>query len=225
MGSGQGSDADLERKIREALDADPGLRSYAIDVAIKGGDVHLSGVVDVLSEKERAENLAREVAGGREIENGLTVCTDGAVDDEDVEFEIAEEFAHDPRIDPKQVGVEVAKGVAHLVGRVDTLEEAEVAKSVAAKARGVVGVKSKLKFTDYGDADDSTLSNRIQDALLNSREVRAANVRAYVRNGEAHLVGSVPDQSDRDAALEVAKGVGGVRQVVDELEVEDIIRI
>lgn len=151
-------DGQEERRLAEAVRAaiahDPGMGGYEVNVKARGGEVVLTGVVDVLAEKERLREIASAVPGVERVEADLTVSTDGAVTDRGVEMEAAEELAAHPGLDPAEVGVKVQGGVAHLVGRVDGPEEERAARAAVAKARGVTEVQSHLKRGGKGNGPD-----------------------------------------------------------------------
>ncbi len=143
--AGKSGGPGLEEAVRAAIDADPGMRGYELNVKARGREVVLTGVVDVLAEKERLRAIAAAVPGVERVEADLTVSTDGPLDDREVAMEVSEELAAHPDLDPKDVGVEVREGVAHLVGRVSSEAEEEQAIATAAKARGVKEVQSHLE--------------------------------------------------------------------------------
>ncbi len=141
---GRSAERGLEEAVRAAIDADRGMRGYELNVKARGHEVVLTGVVDVLAEKERLRAIASAVPGVERVEADLTVSTDGPLDDREVAMEVSEELAAHPGLDPKDVGVEVRDGVAHLVGRVSDASEEEQAVATASKARGVKEVQSHL---------------------------------------------------------------------------------
>lgn len=141
---GEEVERELEQAVRAAIEADPGMKGYDVQVKARGGEVVLTGVVDVLAEKERLRSIAAAVPGVERVEEDIAVSTDGALDDRDVEMEVSEELAAHPALDLKDVGVEVKGGVAHLVGRVADSAEESLAMQTAAKARGVKEVRSHL---------------------------------------------------------------------------------
>lgn len=141
---GQESERGLEKAVRRVIDTDPGRHGYEINVKARGSEIVLTGVVDVLAEKERLRELAQAVPGVERVEADLTVSTDGEITDRGVEFEVSEELAAQPDLDPKEVGVRVSDGVAHLVGHLEDPEDEAVAVRTAAKARGVKEVRSHL---------------------------------------------------------------------------------
>ncbi len=139
------ADRQLAVEVARRLAAEELLGPYDIHVEARDGRVVLQGVVDVLAEKQAAERAARQVPGVRQVENDLTLSTDGAITDADVQMEVAEELSADPVVAPRHLGVRVAGGVARLLGRVASDEEERAALSAAAKARGVVDVVSELE--------------------------------------------------------------------------------
>lgn len=67
------SNLDVALGVRDALVADPRTRDLRLEVAVEGGLVRLTGVVPSLALRERAEVLARDVRGVREVVNALRV--------------------------------------------------------------------------------------------------------------------------------------------------------
>jgi hyperosmotically inducible protein len=136
----------LEERIRRKIE-ESDLAPYGIKATITNGVVYLQGIVDVLSEKEKAEKLVQQVEGVETIENALTISTDGAVDDGDVHFEVSEELRINPLV-PENVGCKVTKGEVLVLGEVSSQKEADAVIEAASSARGVKEVKSRLKITE-----------------------------------------------------------------------------
>ncbi|MDI7248343.1 MAG: BON domain-containing protein [Bacillota bacterium] len=151
----------LAERVLESIKRDAGLRAYEINVTARGGAVHLGGIVDVLVEKMRAEEIVAGVDGVAAVQNDLAVCTDGEITDDDVDFEVAEEFQLDPGVDTSRVYAESKQGVVHLHGRVDTADDSEAAIKAAARARGVKDVVSHLEVSGGKGADDATITNGV----------------------------------------------------------------
>mgnify|MGYP003862341109 CR=1 FL=1 len=131
-----GEGGDIAEEVRRAIEADEGMRPYGINVEATGGKVRLWGVVDVLAEKNRAEEIARSVQGVREVVNDLTISTDGKIRDSDVAFEAQEELAAEPGVDPRHIGATAKGGTVILKGEVKDEAEVNAAMEAAAKARG-----------------------------------------------------------------------------------------
>jgi len=138
-------DDDLREHLQAVLDVDINLRSYGLKADVVKGEAQLSGVVDTLSEKEYARELARTVPGIRKVSDRISVSTDGPITDRDVEAEVAQELEAAPGVDVHQIGAESSGGVVSLVGRTGDPTAVESAKKAASKARGVAKVVNKVK--------------------------------------------------------------------------------
>lgn len=102
-----------------------------VHVECQDGVIQLSGIVDVLADRQQAEAIARDVPGVRDIRNGLTVAMDGAMTDEHIREEVNRRLAR------TGLGAEVDVGRVTLLGRVDNLADAREAYRIASGTRGV----------------------------------------------------------------------------------------
>ncbi|MCR4402853.1 MAG: BON domain-containing protein [Firmicutes bacterium] len=146
MGDGD-EDRRLAETVLESIRNDDGLSAYEINVSAHDGVVRLGGIVDVLAEKMRAEEVAAKVEGVVAVENDLTVCTDGQITDDDVDFEVSEELRLDPQVNVARIYAESKRGVVHLYGEADSLDRRNAAVAAAARARGVKDIVSHIKVT------------------------------------------------------------------------------
>jgi len=67
------TDERITELVNDALHEDHALDASEIEVAVKGGDVTLSGTVPLRRHKHRAENLAAKVSAGHDVDNRLRV--------------------------------------------------------------------------------------------------------------------------------------------------------
>jgi hyperosmotically inducible periplasmic protein len=200
----------LTEQIKQELSHNEHLASYSLKARVYGnGIVQIQGIVDVLEEKMQAEELVWNIPGVKKIENNITVCTDGEIDDHDVAFEVGEEFHANPDI-PATVGVKVNGGEVQLVGRVNSYNEAQEALETSAKARGVREVISRLKLND--SFDDASLNNLVQAAFMAEPELIPGRVKTLTRNGVVSLFGKLPE-NQAVLALETVTKVPGVKQI------------
>ncbi|NPV81182.1 MAG: BON domain-containing protein [Firmicutes bacterium] len=141
---------DLAHQVRQSLEADEGMRAYGIKVEEIGGKIRLWGIVDVLAERNRAEEIARGVPGVVDVVNDITISTDGEIVDSDVAFEAREELALEPGVDIQRIGPVVKGGTVILKGEAESDEERDAAMRAASKARGAKKVVSHLKMKGDG---------------------------------------------------------------------------
>jgi hyperosmotically inducible protein len=135
-----GEDKKLASKLQSLIDQDQNLGSYGLDADVVEEIGKISGVVESLAEKQHLDTLVSKI-GLKGWENYVSISTDGSFRDKDLELEVAQELTDFP----EQLGVTVKGGIAYLEGRVSSKEEEEKALAKAARARGIVGVKSQLK--------------------------------------------------------------------------------
>lgn len=168
----------LKQDLQRVLDQDANLRSYHLEADVVEGQAQLHGVVDVLAEKKRAEDLARSITGIHDVDSAISISTDGPVTDKDVEFEVSEELDAAAGVDPKHIGAKSSRGVVTLVGRTDDPDEIKAARKAAESARGVAVVRSRVrvegaggKGVDGGAGEGDTSPGRIfHSQVRNDRE-------------------------------------------------------
>jgi hyperosmotically inducible periplasmic protein len=66
-------DSVITAKVKSELLRDPVTEGFKINVTTVDGVVHLTGLVDSEKEKQRAEEVAKQVNGAKLVENELTV--------------------------------------------------------------------------------------------------------------------------------------------------------
>ena len=69
-------DQTLTARVKSALFADPNVSGFQVNVDSYKGTVSLSGFVDTAAQKARAEDIARQVSGVRQVQNNLSVRED-----------------------------------------------------------------------------------------------------------------------------------------------------
>lgn len=201
---------ELTTKINNRLAEDRRFAAYALKAkAYEDGLVRIQGIVDVLKEREEAEKLIRSFPGVKRVENNVTVCTDGGIDDEDVAFEISEELLANPEI-PDSVGVKVSGGQVQLVGSIQNQGQALEAIETAGKARGVREVRNQLRYTP--GLDDASITNRVQTALLEEAAIIPGRVKVLTEDGRVILWGNASEEEIKKA-MEIAAQVPGVKSV------------
>jgi len=145
----QNSDEELKMQISTLLKNDRNLGSYGLNCDVVNGEVQLQGIVDTLREKKWAEDLVQQVPGVINVDNAISVSTDGAITDQDIIQEVEEELKGDPEGNPNKIGVKSAhRGKVVLAGRTENRAEIERAVNAASKARGVTEVISQVKQDD-----------------------------------------------------------------------------
>lgn len=75
--AGAVDDASITAQVKSAITAEPGLKATSINVDTKDAVVTLSGSVPSAQLKDRAKEIASNVAGVKSVENNLTTSSSG----------------------------------------------------------------------------------------------------------------------------------------------------
>lgn len=166
----ESNDKIIRQRVQQFLDANVESREYGIKADVINGEAIITGIVDSLSEKNSISKIVSGIEGVRSVENGLTISTDGSINDEDVTFEVLKELSSDPGVNLRHVGARSVGGTVFLKGRVENKDEIETAVKAAAKARGVRNVVSQL---DMETAKELSLEEIFHSQVNNDKEDRA----------------------------------------------------
>ncbi len=68
--------------------------------------------------------------------------------------------------------------------------------------------------------DDATITTRVKTALLNDPQVSGTSIDVSTTVGVVTLSGIVKSQADQDRAIQVARGIPGVKDVKSTLQIK-----
>jgi hyperosmotically inducible protein len=135
----------VESKIQSKLKRDPLTAAWQIRPRVEGNTVTLTGLVDREEERQRAEELTREVVGElRRIDNQL-MLTEEVILDNTIVAKLKTELVTDPATRQANIDVKSRKGVVVLEGEVRSNEQRRQAEELAKEIAGVKQVENKLK--------------------------------------------------------------------------------
>lgn len=210
------SERDVLRDIKRLIHTHFRESAQGIQVEVKGDRVILWGMVDSLVEKDFFGSRVGRIDGVRELDNSLTVANDGNIKDKDIEKGINERFQKSSYDEIIHLGCRVSRGIATLLGHVETQSTERLAKRLASQVRGVKEIRSEIQFLEKA-VDDATLVNRVETALVASPWVNAHEIKTEARNGLITLTGLVNTQETMEWVVETAYQVPGVKAVVSEV--------
>lgn len=155
------------------------------------------------------------------------------IDDAKVHASVKTAFELNRRLQALDLRLEAEDGVVTLRGDVPDAETLALAEQVAGAVPGVRQVVSHLRVSglpaapDAGGAertlgenlDDRAIEVKVRLALSLQRELQDARVEVRAFRREVTLLGEVPGEAQRGAALATARDVTGVARVVDRLHV------
>lgn len=215
------SDAQIVKDIIEHLSWDTRIDALNIQVSANDGRVQLSGTVPVFTHRHIAERACYEVKGVKLVENNLRIKHPSSVKippDNEIKEHLENLFRWNQEMSQEYVRITVTGGKVVLEGTVDAYWKKLRAEQMAASVKGVLGVKNKLSVVPTENLYDRSIGQSIGNALARNAQIDVNTVDVKVKDGIVTLSGSVPNQSARDAAREVAANTMGVIELYNQLE-------
>ncbi len=210
---------ELQKRVLEALDWEPGLDAGGIGVAASGGVITLTGQVASYSNHFAAERVVKQVAGVKALANDLEVRlpVDATRTDTDLATAALRALEWDVEVPHRRVSLRVGHGWITLEGEVEWQFQREAAERAVRHLNGVRGVSNLITLAARITPED--LKHRIEAALKRSAEVEAGSIQVATKGGTVVLDGMVHSWAERDAAERAVWGAPGVVAVHDHLTV------
>jgi osmotically-inducible protein OsmY len=146
--------------------------------------------------------------------------------DADIQSEVLDELAYDPRVAPNEIGVRVTDGVVMLLGDVDTYTKRVAAEAAAHKVRGVKAVANELvvRLPQAYERTDEQIAHAAVQALKSYTSIPDEALDVTVSNGTITLKGTVPWDYQRRAAEQAVHDLTGVRGVLNQIQVQHRVK-
>jgi hyperosmotically inducible periplasmic protein len=240
----QPPDAWVTTKVKMSLLTSEGVSARSVQVDTIDGRVTLHGSVPTAAEKARAEEVASKIDGAREVRNLLQVVPprqEAKLErtDSQLKKEVDARLKADPALADSSIAVKsVNKGVVLLSGKARTLSDSYRAIDVTAAVPGVRRVASEIQSPDtLGDAElwrdgsfdaatydksaagDMWITTAAKMRLIANSETPGFDINVDTRNGNVTLFGVVSSASAKQAAEAEVRKIGGVKNVVNDLQV------
>jgi hyperosmotically inducible protein len=147
------------------------------------------------------------------------------IDDSVITTRVKTALLADPDVKSLDLKVETRKGEVMLSGFVDNQTQIDRATAVTRAVDGVKNIDNKMSLkesaTSVGNkVDDGITTAKVKAALLADASVKSLDIAVVTRKDEVQLSGFVDNQSQIDRAIEVARGVEGVRNVRNEMSIK-----
>ncbi|HJL17982.1 MAG TPA: BON domain-containing protein [Sandaracinaceae bacterium LLY-WYZ-13_1] len=224
-------DREIAQDVQSRLAHDIRVDAALVDVAVEEGSVVLTGTVGSVWEKRLAARSAH-VAGVREVDasqlevepfarDRMRRPPDDAPEDEAVARAVRDAWRYDPRVSPFELEVRVDDGLAILRGTVGSAAARWAAEQDARHALGVWRVRSFLRVSRDEPPEAETLARRVREAMARNPYLERAELTVGVNDRRVRLSGVVDSAFEREEAVRVARSVGGVGSVVDDVRALD----
>ena len=142
MGIDGRTDADTGAAVLDALIADDEVHARDVEVDVDDGAVTLRGLVEIASQRERAQRIAMAVPGVTSVVNQLRVWLTVSADD--VVERVTDAIGRDAIVGADAVAVTVRDNDVTLSGTVGSVEHRDAARRAAEGAPGVAAVHDEL---------------------------------------------------------------------------------
>jgi hyperosmotically inducible protein len=191
------------------------LREAKIEVSTAGGVVTLQGVVSNFVDRERAEQLCRQIPGVQSINNKLTtpVSSEGSAR---LVASIKQRFLEDTLLRGQELTVIAQQGRIVLGGEADGWYPKFHAERIARQAPGVSFVRNDISVQA---PSDESLRTVVRDKLERDARFESMLVHVEVEQHFVTLSGYVDSPLQRDLAKWNVESVPGVRGVDNRLVV------
>ncbi len=175
--------------------------------------------------KANAKDICMAEAKGKEKVSRaeLNASQSVAVAKSDSTYAIAREKCDDLSGDAKSTCVSNAKAAhngveAEMKPAMKTSEAAKPAKTAAAAAPAKEVSTTTAKKESTGEyVDDAMITTKVKAAVLETSSLKSSEINVETYKGTVQLTGFVRSKADIDKAVEVAKGVKGVKSVKNDM--------
>ncbi len=142
-------DTVITAAVKQALLADPAVKSFELQVQTRKGTVQLAGFVETQAQIDQALAVTRSVSGVSQVENGVSLRAGSStlgsrIDDTAVTGRVKAALLADADIKSLDISVQTVQGAVQLTGFVDNQAQIDRANTLAAAAEGARSVKNEL---------------------------------------------------------------------------------
>ena len=146
------------------------------------------------------------------------------VDDMSIAARTKTALAADPVTDAIKIDVEVDKSTVQLNGFVDTESERTRAGEIVRSIEGVAMVENNLELQPHDRTageyvDDKVLIVEVKTALAEDPVAHTLKIDVEADHGVISLGGHVDTEAERNAAINAARQVAGVVEVINNIDV------
>lgn len=134
---------------------------------------------------------------------------------------IIDELEFEPSIEAANIGVAAENGVVTLIGHVPTFAQKNKIADVVCRVKGVRGLAQEIEVRPRGEhrTADEEIAKRALSVIRWNTVIPEGAVLVKVQGGLVTLTGKVEWNYQRNAAVEAVRGLSGVIEVYNKIEV------
>jgi osmotically-inducible protein OsmY len=218
-GGGSVSDEAITNHIDSELIVSDAVDAQRLNVLTDDGHVTLSGTVNNLLAKRRAEDIALATVGVQSASNNIVVRKSSRSGAE-IRADASAALLADPATDAYEITVEVRQGTATLSGTVESYAEKQLAETVVSGVRGVMRIENNIALDYPSDRPDDEIRADVAQRLAHTVTVNDGLLEVAVSDGNVSISGTVGSAAEQREARDLA-WVSGVESVdVSDVEIE-----
>ncbi|MBD3392988.1 MAG: BON domain-containing protein [Chitinivibrionales bacterium] len=149
----------------------------------------------------------------------VAAAANAALSDSAIADALESVLRQDPSVSAHAITVDVEEGIVTLSGWVGNLLEKERAIVVAKTIKGVRGIVDAVEPNPVA-RENQDLREDIRRALALDPVAESFEIDVAVDDGVVTLSGSVDSYAERRIAVNAAKGVKGIREIIDEISID-----
>lgn len=158
-----------------------------------------------------------------------------AMDDTAITAKVKQRLASDDRLKSASIDVETNNGVVTLTGSTQDTDARRAAEDLARNVAEVQGIDNQIRAPGAMDdlsakaegaaarvgetVSDATITTKVKAQFAADDRVKAMSINVDTDNGVVTLRGDVANRDVHRRALDIARGVDGVKSIDDELKV------
>jgi len=231
-GTEKRSDTSMSSEVRAKLLADSQLNDYNIGVTVTNAKRTLTGTVPSNELKQKADSLAKTIAGISDVNNQLEATGEatppvGKRSDSAMGAEMKAKLFADSQLSGWGINVDTSNNVITLRGKVESDALKKKATTLAKTIAGVTDVRNDLRVQpsektvdEKSDLSDIILARKIQNDFQNRAAMKGSNIQIDVAKGVVTLNGTVQTTTQKRMAQDIAISKSGVREVKNNLEIK-----
>ncbi len=210
------------------------LKNDVIKIQSKDGLVTLMGTVVEESHKSLAKETVASLPGVKSVDNQLELKGERPVENSDgwISIQVKYSLLYNRNVSSIKTQVFVNDGIVTLKGEADSQAQKDLAGECAKDIRGVKQVKNEMvivkissepKETIGEKIDDASITAQVKMAFLSHHSTSAFKTGVETNNGVVTLSGKATSGAAKDMATKVANDVHGVKQVINNMAMDDLL--
>ena len=216
-----GSDERVANAITALVAKEDSIKPYELKIDVTSGKVILSGKVTTSANRQRIEEIARQVPGVKAVTNDIAVSRiakfNGSGSPNDVCNRARSQLDSASDINDFNVEIDCADDVVTLTGTVQNAEDADRIERAIKKTAGVRDVVNYMRTPP--ELSDTYLEQIIRNDLQDKNRINLSGISISVQSGIVTFSGHVADHEEIDRILAATLMIKGVKDIKSQVTI------